>query len=134
VSRVEHVRAVASLPDPEAKRFAWAHFTGEREAPNYEVEAAGLGMWRAGQQDLTEEYVDRYFDELPGTVNVRSGWTLVEAATWFFPMTSVHERTVSRATALMGDPTLLPSFRRALVDSTDELSRRLAIRQRFGRS
>ena len=67
-SRVEHTRATASLPDEEAKAWAWQRFTGEVDVPNYELEAAGLGMWRVGQEHLTEPYVDRYFDELPDTV------------------------------------------------------------------
>ena len=41
VSHVEHVKAVTSLPDAEAKAFAWTHFTGELDVPNYELEAAG---------------------------------------------------------------------------------------------
>ena len=36
--------------------------------PNYELEATGEGMWRRGQEHLTAPYVERYFDELPGTV------------------------------------------------------------------
>ena len=65
-SRVEHTRAMASLPDAEAKAWAWQRFTGEVDVPNYELEAAGLGMWRGGQEHLTDAYVDRYFAELPG--------------------------------------------------------------------
>ena len=42
-SRVEHSRAMASLPDAEAKAWAWQRFTGEVDVPNYELEAAGLG-------------------------------------------------------------------------------------------
>ena len=53
-SRVEHSRAMASLPDAEAKAWAWARFTGEVDVPNYELEAAGLGMWRTGQEHLTD--------------------------------------------------------------------------------
>ena len=64
-SRVEHSRAMASLPDADAKAWAWQRFTGEVAAPNYELEAAGLAMWRTGQEHLTAPYVDRYFDELP---------------------------------------------------------------------
>ena len=48
--------------------------------PNYELEAAGLGMWRHGQTELTAAYVDRFFADLPGTVEKRSGWLLADAA------------------------------------------------------
>ena len=66
-SRVEHMRAVVSLPDAEAKALAWDVFTGRLDVPNYELEAAALGMWRVGQESLTDPYVDRYFTDLPGT-------------------------------------------------------------------
>ena len=130
-SRVEHTRAVASLPDAEAKAFAWARFTGEVDVPNYELEAAGLGMWRAGQEQLTDPYVERYFAELPATVDKRSGWLLADAAEAFFPATSLTEATVARAQALIDDQSLDLSLRRRLVDEADELSHRLAIRRAY---
>ncbi|GAB3789055.1 aminopeptidase N [Nocardioides ungokensis] len=130
-SRVEHSRAMASLPDAEAKAWAWARFVGEVDVPNYELEAAGLGMWRTGQEQLTDGYVDRYFAEVPRTVDVRSGWVLADAAQDFFPTTSLTEETVARARALIDLEGLDASIRRRVVDLTDELERRLAIRRAF---
>ena len=49
----------------------------------------GCGMWRGGQEQLTAPYVERYFADLPDTVEVRSGWVLAEAAEDFFPLTSL---------------------------------------------
>ena len=130
-SRVEHARAMASLPDAEAKAWAWQRFTGEVDVPNYELQAAGLGMWRAGQEHLTEEYVARYFAELPATVETRSGWVLAEASAWFFPVTSLTEETLARAHALIDLEGLDLSIRRCVVDLADELARRLAIRAAY---
>ncbi len=130
-SRVEHTRAMASLPDAEAKAWAWARFTGEVDVPNYELEAAGHGMWRSGQEHLTAEYVDRYFADVPGTVDVRSGWVLAEAAEFFFPTTSLTEETLDRATALIDLDGLDVSIQRRVVDLADELERRLAIRRAY---
>ena len=45
-------------------------------APNYELQAAGLAMWRTGQEHLTAPYVERYFAELPAAPRVHSGWVL----------------------------------------------------------
>jgi aminopeptidase N len=128
---VDHVHAVCAIPDAEAKAFAWAHFTGEREASNYEIEAAGRGMWRRGQEQLTGQYVERYFADLPGTSEVRSGWVLADAARDFFPRLSVDGTTVERAQSLAGDESLDGGLRRALVDSTDDLERALRSRQVF---
>ncbi|GCD88988.1 aminopeptidase [Nocardioides sp. LS1] len=130
-SRVEHTKAVASLPDAEAKAWAWARFTGEVDVPNYELEAAGVGMWRSGQEHLTEPYVERYFADLPGTVEKRSGWVLADTAAVFFPSTSLTEETVAAAKAFIDSDGLDLSVRRRVVDATDELQRRLAIRQAF---
>ncbi|MFZ5846637.1 MAG: ERAP1-like C-terminal domain-containing protein, partial [Actinomycetota bacterium] len=128
---VDHVRALCSLPDAEAKRFAWSHFTGEHQASNYEIEAAGRGMWQLGQESLTDGYVERYFQELPGTAGVRSGWVLADAARDFFPRLAVHRATLDRARVLLADEGLDLSLRRAVADSTDELERCVHARERF---
>jgi aminopeptidase N len=133
VSRVEHARATASLPDAQAKAWAWQRFSGEVDVPNYELEATGLGMWRVGQEELTASYAERYFHELPDTVDVRSGWLLADAAEAFFPITSLTDKTLSRARALIDLEGLDLSLRRQVVDRTDELARRIAIRQAFAR-
>ena len=130
-SRVAHMRAAVSLPTADAKALAWDVFTGARDVPNYELEAAGLGMWRGGQEELTAPYVDRYFDELPYTVKVRSGWVLADATEFFFPVTSLTEETLDRARLLAADQTLDLSVRRRLGDSADDLARKLAIRKAY---
>ena len=130
-SRVEHTRARASLPTAEAKEFAWARFTGKIDVANYELVAAGAGMWRGGQEELTAPYVARYFDELPATVGVRSGWVLAEAAEAFYPLGALSEDTLGRTQSLLARADLDPSLRRRLVDQADELARRLAVRAAF---
>jgi aminopeptidase N len=130
---VDHVQALSAIPDAEAKAFAWSHFTGEREASNYAIEAAGRGLWQHGQEALTDAYVGRYFAELPDTTRVRSGWVLADAARDFFPRLAVDRRTVERARELIDDDGLDSSLRRALVDSSDELSRALRVREAYWR-
>jgi len=130
VSKVEHARAVASLPSPEAKAWAWDRFLGVKDVPNYELQASGQGMWRPGQESLTSAYVDRFFEDLPGTASRRSGWLLAEAACWFFPLTSLTDETVARAEELAGDESLDHSLRRQLAIMADELRLRSAVRSR----
>jgi aminopeptidase N len=131
ISRVEHTRARVSLPTAEAKEFAWARFSGEVDAPNYELVAAGEGMWQGGQEHLTAPYVTRYFDELPATVGVRSGWVLADVAEAFFPLAALDDDTLARARALADRPGLDLSLRRRVLDQTDELARRLAVRAAY---
>jgi aminopeptidase N len=128
---VFHVQALSAIPDAEAKEFAWSHFTGERKASNYDIEAAGRGMWRPGQERLTGGYVDRYFDELPGTAGIRSGWVLADAAREFFPRLAVDRRTVERAREVAARDSLEASLRRAVVDSLDDVERALRARETF---
>jgi aminopeptidase N len=130
-ARVELTRALCSLPDEEAKQYAWSVFTGETDLPNYEVVAAGAGLWRAGQEALTEPYVDRYFAELPGTAEVRSGWVLAQAAEAFFPTTSLSEATLAKAEALADDPELDGPLRRRVTDAAEALRRQLAVKAAF---
>ncbi|HSE70629.1 MAG TPA: aminopeptidase N [Nocardioidaceae bacterium] len=128
---VHLVNALASLPDAEAKKFAWDHFSGAVSASNYEIEAAGTGMWRRGQEHLTDEYVQRYFDEVAGTASIRSGWVLADAAREFFPRLALAPETVSGAERVLADDALDLSLRRALVDSLDQLRRDLRAREVF---
>ena len=132
VSQVEHAKALASLPDAEAKAWAWQRFTGEVVVPNYELEAIGRGFWRLGQHDVTEPYVARYFDELPATAQVRTGWMLGDAALAFYPRSAIADDTVEQARALLARADLDPVLRRSVIDETDDLERRLAVVKEFG--
>ena len=73
--------------------------------PNYELEATGLGFWQSGQGDLLAPYVDRFFAEIAGTVEVRQGWVLGEAARSFFPLTVLDQRAVDLAHGTLADRT-----------------------------
>lgn len=130
-ARVHHARARASLPTPEAKAWAWSCFTGETEVANYELTAAGIGMWRGDQEAVTAAYVDRYFADLPETVRVRSGWMLADAAQYFFPVISLEDDTLAKARALVADGSMDLSLRRRLADEAAGLARLLAVRRTF---
>ncbi|MCW2813397.1 MAG: Membrane alanyl aminopeptidase Metallo peptidase family [Nocardioides sp.] len=127
-TQVSHVRASTALPTPEAKDLAWQMFTGTVDAPNYELVAAGHGLWHGAQRELTAPYVERYFAELPATSQVRSGWVLALAAEAFFPRTFVDDQTLARARGLLDSGVLEPAVRRRVADKTDALARRLAVR------
>jgi aminopeptidase N len=133
-ARVQHAMAHSSLPTGEAKTWAWSCFTGETNLPNYELEAVGVGFWRAGQEELTEPYVERFFADLPETVRVRSGWVLADAAEHFFPRTSMTRETLARCEALIADGDLDLSIRRRLVDEADTLERKLAVLAAYPRT
>ena len=86
---------------------------------------------KAINRNLPIAYVERYFDELPGTAEVHSGWVLADVAEAFFPLSSLDETTVRRAHALLAREDLDSSLRRRVVDTTDELEHRLAVVRAF---
>lgn len=132
-SLVSYTRALSSLPDKEAKEYAWARFTGAAAASNYEIEAAGLGMWEVGQAELTAPYVTRYFDQVAATSNIRSGWALSDTARVFFPKLAVQTKTVQAARQVLADRDLDASLRRVLADQTDDLLQAVRVRETFTR-
>ncbi len=128
---VSYTRALSSLPDEEAKAYAWARFTGAAAASNYEIEAAGLGMWDVRQSEVTAPYVSRYFAEVAGTAAIRAGWALSDTARMFFPRLAVQAKTVEAAQQVLADRSLDASLRRVLADQTDDLSKAVRVRQTF---
>ena len=131
VSRVEHTRAVASLPTEEAKEFALERLTGAVSVPGYELEAAGSGMWRDGQRDLLAPYVARYAAALPLAARAHSGWVQADVAEDFFPTCMTGPEAMAVLAPLRTDESLPAPVRRRLVDAVDDLERRNAVVERF---
>ncbi|MBM9459099.1 aminopeptidase N [Nocardioides sp. zg-536] len=129
-AKVQHARAVASLPTPEAKEFAWARALGEVSVPNHEIDAAGHGLWRPDQLELTAPYAAAYFDRLDDLVAAHQGWVQGVVVAAFFPLTHVDADTLARAKAAL-ERDLPGAVRRRLADQTDELERRLGVLQRW---
>ena len=128
---VHAARARASLPSPEAKRAAWTGLMRPSAAAPYELYAIAEGFFRAGQEQLTGPYVERYFDEITETAEFRTGWALGAVASRAYPWLAADPATLDRAyRVLAGD--LVGPLRRALLDGTDALRRAAASLTRFG--
>jgi aminopeptidase N len=127
---VEHARAVSSLPTKEGKEFAWDRFLGRTSVAMYEIEAAGAGLWRPAQQDVTRDYVAPYFENLPAVVAHHQGWVQAVAVEAFFPITHLDDETADRARAAL-DLDLPPAAVRKLREQLDELERRRAVAASF---
>lgn len=123
---VSHAGAVASLPTTEGKDFAWARATGEVSVPNYEIDAAGRGMWRIDQRALTQPYAEAYFADLDAIVAAHQGWVQGTVVTAFFPITHLDAATVAAGQAALRAE-LPGAVRRRLADAVDELERRVAV-------
>jgi aminopeptidase N len=127
---VAHARAVASLPTPEGKEFAWDRLLGRVSVALYEIEAAGAGLWRPGQLTVTAPYVSSYFENLPAVVAHHQGWVQAVAVDAFFPITHLDDDTAAQARAALGLDLPLAALRR-LRDRVDELDRRRAVAAAF---
>jgi aminopeptidase N len=122
----------AALPDAASKAEAWRAITGDESLSNYELEALCAGFWQPEQVELGEPYVERYFEELPKTTAIRSGWVVqlsVEAA---FPTYAVEQRTLDLAAAAAADSSAAPGVRRGIIDCADRVRRALVSRTRYG--
>ncbi|GAA4098361.1 aminopeptidase N [Nocardioides kongjuensis] len=123
---VHHARAVSSLPTLEAKQFAWARAIGEVSVPNYEVKAAGNGLWQAGQREITAPFATAYFEQLDTIMGAHQGWVQGEVVEAYFPITHLDDATEAAAVAAL-ERDLPGAVRRRLTDRLDELRRRRAV-------
>jgi len=122
----EHAaRARASIPTRAAKDAAWRLLISPSEASAYEVYATAGGFWVAGQEELTEPYVARFFAEIGTTADFRSGWALGQVAETAFPSLAATAGAVRAAEDLLASD-LAVSVRRAVVDGLDQLRRGVA--------
>ena len=129
--RVHAARARASLPDPAAKEAAWSALVGLSEVPASELYAVAKGFFRPGQTELTTAYVPRFFAEMPGTADFRSGWALGQIVSDAFPLSHSSADTLELAEqALAGE--LPAAVRRSVTDGTDVLRRAVTSLHRFG--
>jgi aminopeptidase N len=128
---VHAARARASLPSPEAKQAAWTALMRPSPAAPYELYAIAEGFFRAGQEELTEPYVQRYFDQITGTVEFRNGWALGAVASRAYPWLAATPVTLDLADRVLADDLAGP-LRRALLDGTDALRRAVASLTRYG--
>ncbi|WGX94311.1 aminopeptidase N [Nocardioides sp. L-11A] len=123
---VYHARAVSSLPTAAGKEFAWVRATGEVSVPNYEVKAAGTGMWQAAQREITAPFAVAYFDQLAAIIGAHQGWVQGDVVEAYFPITHLDDATEAAAEAALGQD-LPGAVRRRLADRLDELRRRRAV-------
>ncbi len=127
---VHAARCRAALPTPEAKAAAWQLITRDTAAGNYALYATCEGFWAPEQQELTAPYVARYFEEIPASTGLRTGWVVGEMSRLAYPRYAVSDETVDLAEAAMGQD-LATGLRRSIADQTDDLRRALAVRRRF---
>jgi aminopeptidase N len=128
---VHAARCRAARPDAAAKGEAWELLIHDTTLSNYELYAVAEGFWQAGQDDLTDQYVPRYFADIAATAQLRSGWVVSRIAEKAFPWSAVVPETLQLAEEFITRDNVSSGVRRAVVDAADDLRRALAVRARF---
>jgi aminopeptidase N len=125
----EHAaRCRAAIPDAAAKARAWDIIVTDGGASLRFAVATAEGFWHPEQADLTGDYVERYFTEMPAMAARRTPGAANRLAGAAYPHYAVSERTLAAAEAMLARDDLNPALRRVAVDATDDLRRALAAR------
>jgi len=121
----------ASLPDPEAKDWAWEQLTGRHGRSNYEMVHLARGFWSAPDDALVSDYVSRYFTDVPAMAEWVGEDALSRVVLVAFPKVFTDE-TAQLSARTLERHDLTPAVRRSLVDADAELREALASRATFG--
>ncbi len=129
--RAHAAQARAALADAAAKEAAWALLMQPSEVGAYELYATAAGFFQPGQHEICAPYAFRYFDEIGGTGDFRSGWSLGQTALLSYPGPHADPEVLAAAERCLARDGLEPALRRSVVDGTDRLRRAVRARARF---
>ncbi len=120
-------RALAALPDDDAKERAWQRMFRPDALSNRLLTASAEGFWRSGSAQTQRAYVRRYFEQIPA-VGERGGAATLALGRGLFPAGAAEQDTVRAAEACLARTDLTPALHRQLADGLDDLRRALAHR------
>jgi aminopeptidase N len=122
----------SSIPDADIKAGLWQALMNDEALSNYELFALADFFFRPSQAELVEPFVPRYFAELASMPQGRTGMMAERFADSLFPKHAVARPTVDLAEAMVADERVSHQIRRAVADRTDDLTRAVQSRERFG--
>jgi aminopeptidase N len=125
-------RCRAALPDPAAKARAWDAIVADETLSNRSLLALAEGFWHPEQEDLTEAYVSRYFEDMPAMAAWRSAQVVSQVAGAAYPRYAVAPATADAAQRLLDRAGLPAVLHRVVLDRTADLRRALAVRSLAG--
>ncbi|WP_138998758.1 aminopeptidase N [Rhodococcus zopfii] len=119
--------ARAARPQAAVKANVWETVIGDDTVPNITARAIIGGFAPAGQGELLEPYVARYFADVPGVWERRSSEVAQTVVVGLYPAWSISEESVAAADEfLTGD--LPPALRRLVVEGRAGIVRSLKAR------
>ncbi len=131
-AQVWSFRSRAAIPDPVAKEEVWNRIVSDPDLSNHKLYALCEGFWQVEQAQLTDAFVERFFDEIGATAGFRSGWIVGESARLAFPRFAATPHTVALGERLAADTSLPTGVRRSISDENDEMRRVVTCQQKFG--
>jgi aminopeptidase N len=130
--RLSSLLAVAAMPSPEAKEWAWSELTTNRAHSNYELNALAQGFWLAEDLDVVRPYAQRYFTDVPRMAQWVGEDAMARVASLAYPARVVEEATADLSAATVASGRLSVAVRRSVVDAESELREALRSRATFG--
>jgi aminopeptidase N len=123
VGELGAARALAAIPDPEAKARAWARMFEDPHVSNRRFESLADGFWDPEQVPLVAPYIGRYLTTAPAVAQARGQAFSQLVGDEGFPAIPLTDADVARLEAALGGdvPTVL---RREWEDRLDDLRRR----------
>ncbi len=130
--RLSALGARAAMPSAEAKAWAWAELTTNRERSNYDLNALAQGFWQASDPDVVAPYAARYFSDVPAMAAWVGDDALARVATLAYPARSVAASTLELSVAAQQRGDLTAAVRRSIIDAQSQLEEALRSRSTFG--
>ncbi len=127
---LNHLEAVASLPDPKAKASTWASLLND-PLSNWQRAYLALGFMRARQVEIMKDYVDPYFASLISMWESNSFEQASKKVVTLFPRYVITQTTLDKTDNWLNglgkeSPVVL---RRLVLEGRDTLARELRIQQ-----
>lgn len=119
---------LAMRPDQAAKEQAWKAVISGAITGRL-AEAAALGLWLAGQEQLMDGYRDRYFGEALPALGGMNSWAQQRLGRLLFPSTLCDVATAAAAQASLARRTLPEDLRNAVAESAAIIGEVIASRR-----
>lgn len=122
-------RCLAARPEPAAKASAWAAITTAAGLSSHRLGALAGAFWQPEQDHLTEDYVERFFVDLPAAARLHGDSAVGLLVSRLYPHHAATGDTLRHAERLLSRPDTSAWLRRAVADATDDLARVVAVRR-----
>jgi aminopeptidase N len=120
--RRQAAMARAAMPTAAAKQQAWEAILHDQELPNAMLEATIAGFAQRDQRELTDPYIEAYFQALDDVWADRTMEIAQSITMGLFPMYAVDDSTIARAEQFLGTGPV-PALARLISESRDGLLR-----------